>query len=74
MITKFDCVCGNKDVHKAKHYDGMMGYEAIVCKVCGTYYDFDVKGKPRTNKPDEWSRNFVGLPSIAEAEKEEVKA
>jgi transcription elongation factor Elf1 len=61
MIVSFDCKCGNKDASKAKFYDGALGYEAIVCKVCGTYYDFDLEGKPRTNEPDNWSKEFVGL-------------
>lgn len=61
MITAFDCVCGNKDPKKAKFYDGLLGYEALVCKVCGTYYDFDPDGNPRTNPPDDWSRKLVGL-------------
>jgi transcription elongation factor Elf1 len=73
MITAFDCVCGNKDASKAKFYDGALGYEAIICKVCGTTYDFDNEGKPRTNPPDEWSRNFVGLKSLkVKKTKEEV--
>jgi hypothetical protein len=64
MIREFKCTCGNKDPKKAKEYDGSLGYEAIVCKVCGTYYDLDNDGKGRTNPPDEWSLHFVGLPNI----------
>lgn len=61
MIISFNCTCGNNDPKKAKFYDGALGYSAIVCKVCGRVYDFDLEGKPRTNEADEWSRNFVGL-------------
>ena len=63
MIVSFNCTCGNNDPKKAKFYDGALGYEAIVCKVCGRVYDFDLEGKPRTNEADGWSRNFVGLKS-----------
>jgi hypothetical protein len=59
MIIAFDCKCGNKDPKKAKFYDGALGYEAIVCTVCGIYYDFDEQGKPRTNEPDEWSKKYI---------------
>jgi hypothetical protein len=59
MITSFNCTCGNKDPHKAKDYDGCLGYEALICTVCGTYYDFDLNGNPRTNPPDNWSKQFV---------------
>ena len=59
MIISFNCECGNKDPKKAKEYDGALGYEAVICAVCGTYYDFDTEGKPRTNKPDEWSKKFI---------------
>jgi hypothetical protein len=64
MIIAFDCTCGNVDPKKAKFYDGSLGYEAIVCKVCGTTYDFDNDGKPRVNPPDEWSLKFVGLTKV----------
>ena len=66
MITSFNCICGNKDASKVKEYDGALGYSAIVCKVCGTYYDFDTEGLPRTNPADGWSRDFVGLKSPKE--------
>ena len=64
MIPKFTCSCGNTNPKKAKEYDGMLGYEAIVCKVCGKYYDLDENGKGRENKPDDWSRQLVGLPNV----------
>ena len=55
MITKFTCKCGNTDPSKAKHYDGCLGYEAIVCKCCGRYYDTE------EHEADDWSRNFVNI-------------
>lgn len=54
MITKFNCDCGNTNPKKAKEYDGALGYEAIVCTVCGIYYD-----ESGTHKPDEWSKKFI---------------
>jgi hypothetical protein len=59
MITKFTCSCGNNDPKKAKHYDGSLGYEAMICTVCGVYYDFDNDGKFRTNAPDDWSKEYI---------------
>jgi len=59
MITKFTCKCGNTDPKKAHFYDGALGYEALVCKVCGAYYDHDEKGKERYNKPDDFGKQFV---------------
>jgi hypothetical protein len=59
MVVSFSCTCGNTDTSKVKDYDGALGYEALVCKVCGTYYDFDNDGKPRTNPPDEWSKQYM---------------
>jgi hypothetical protein len=57
MITKFTCSCGNTDPSKAKYYDGCLGYEALVCKVCGKYYDGNGE-----HPADDWSKNFVGIP------------
>ena len=37
------------------HYDGALGYEAYVCRQCGTYFDYTEGEHP----PDEWSRAFV---------------
>jgi hypothetical protein len=59
MIIKFNCKCGNDNPKKAKEYDGALGYEAIICTLCGTYYDLDENGKGRTNQPDEWSKKFI---------------
>lgn len=56
MITKFNCSCGNTDPQKAKAYDGCLGYEAIICKVCGRYYDHHDE-----HPADDWSKKIVGL-------------
>ena len=56
MITKFTCTCGNTDPSKAKYYDGCLGYEAIVCKCCGKYYDHTGE-----HEPDDWSKDFVNI-------------
>lgn len=53
-ITKFNCSCGNNNPKKAQAYDGALGYEAIICKVCGSYYDY--MGK---HEADEFSNKFV---------------
>jgi hypothetical protein len=58
MITKFTCDCGNTDPKKAKDYDGSLGYEAMICTVCGTYYD-----ESGTHAPDDWSKQFIGSKS-----------
>jgi len=54
MITKFNCSCGNTDPKKAKHYDGMLGYEAIVCMCCGRYYDYTGE-----HPADDWSKCYI---------------
>ena len=54
MITKFTCSCGNKDPKKAKAYEGMLGYEAIICTECGKYYD-----NTGEHQADEFSKSFV---------------
>jgi hypothetical protein len=59
MITSFNCECGNDNPSKAKEYDGCLGYEALICTVCGRFYDFDLEGNPRTNPADEWSKRFI---------------
>lgn len=38
------------------HYDGALGYEAYVCRQCGTYFDYAEGEHP----PDEWSLAFLG--------------
>lgn len=56
MLIAFSCKCGNNDVKKCKEYDGCLGYEAVVCTVCGRYSDQDEE-----HEPDDWSLKFVGL-------------
>jgi len=54
MITKFICTCGNTNPKKAKSYDGCLGYEALICTCCGTYYDYTGK-----HEPDDWSKKYI---------------
>jgi len=54
MIISFTCSCGNTDPKNAKHYDGCLGYEAIVCTECGTYYDNEGE-----HEPDDFSIDFI---------------
>lgn len=56
MITKFNCSCGNTDPKQAKIYDGCLGYSALICKVCGKYYDHN-----NEYPADDWSKKIVGL-------------
>jgi hypothetical protein len=54
MITKFNCTCGNTDSNKAVLYEGCLGYEAIICKCCGRYYDENDE-----HDADEFSMSFI---------------
>jgi hypothetical protein len=54
MIVSFECPCGNTDPQKAKYYDGCLGYEAVVCTVCGNYFDYN-----GLHIADDWSKQFV---------------
>ena len=54
MIVSFRCKCGTNDPKDAYHYDGALGYEALVCKRCGRYSDYIGE-----NKPDVWSKRFI---------------
>lgn len=54
MILEFNCTCGNTDPAKAKHYDGSLGYECIICLNCGIYRDHEGE-----HGPDEFSRQYV---------------
>ena len=56
MITKFTCTCGNTNPKKAKAYDSLMGYEAIICTDCGRYYDHIGE-----HDADEFSKSYVGI-------------
>lgn len=54
MVTKFDCKCGNNNPSKVYEHDGMLGYEALVCRVCGTYYDHTGE-----HPADDFSKQFI---------------
>ncbi len=54
MVVKYNCKCGNNDPRKVHEYDGALGYEALVCKVCGRYCDHAGE-----YEPDKWSMQFV---------------
>lgn len=58
MITSFNCqFCGNRDPDKVHEYDGMLGYEALVCKVCGAAYDQNGQQPPS----EHWC-GILGIP------------
>jgi len=51
-VTKFKCkFCGNSDPKQTIEIDGGLGYEAIICKKCGAFYD-----QYGSHKADNWSR------------------
>ena len=54
MVTKFNCHCGNHDPKYVYEYDGCLGYEALVCKICGRYYD-----QLGLHKSDDWSEQYI---------------
>jgi len=54
MVTAFKCKCGNTNPKKAKEYEGMLGYEAIICTCCGRYADHN-----GIHEADEFSLNFL---------------
>jgi len=56
MIINFRCKCGNTDPNKSKHYEGSLGYGAVVCKTCGRYSDHT-----GSFEADNWSKEFVGI-------------
>lgn len=44
MNKKQQCLkCGGTDF---KYYDGLLGYEAYICRTCGFYYDHDGVHEP----------------------------
>lgn len=53
-LKNFTCPCGNTNPDKADFYDGSMGYEAIICTVCGAYSDHE-----GDHKPTAWSLTYV---------------
>jgi len=48
------CKCGNTDPSRFAHYDGALGYEAIICKDCGRYSDHE-----KEYEPDDFSKKFI---------------
>lgn len=54
MITKIECKCGNTNPANAHYYDGCLGYDAIICTVCGSYSDHNGE-----HAPDDWSKQFI---------------
>jgi transcription elongation factor Elf1 len=57
MLLNFECdFCDNKDKSLVYEYDGCLGYEALVCRKCGVYYDYQKTGY---YEPDEWSKQFT---------------
>lgn len=62
MITKFSCACGANSPSDAVSYDGHIGYEAIVCRKCGRYWD-----EFGEHEPDKWSKIYV-IPTPTPAE------
>lgn len=56
MINKFNCPCGTNNPNDAKYYDGVLGYEAFVCKKCARTHDFS-----GVHPADDWSKRFVNL-------------
>jgi hypothetical protein len=65
-VTSFNCPCGNKDPKKTYEYDGALGYEAIICTVCGRIHDD--KG---VHPADSFSKQFIKKESFKG--KEELK-
>lgn len=64
-IIHFNCSCGNTDPTKARAYDGALGYEAIVCTVCGRYSDYNGE-----HPADGWSIGYIaGMTCIHATEK-----
>lgn len=55
MITKFECTkCDNKNIAEVIMYDGLLGYEAVICKKCGSYFD-----QNGVNEADDWSNTQI---------------
>lgn len=56
MITKITvpCKCGASEPKDFVEYDGSLGYEAVICKHCGRY--FDLGGSYEAN---EFSRTYL---------------
>lgn len=60
MIEAFHCIyCGADQPSDAKEYDGMLGYEAIVCRKCGSVGDHS-----GSRPPSKWGCDYVGLKEV----------
>jgi transcription elongation factor Elf1 len=55
-VIQFTCSCGNTDPVKTIEYDGALGYEAIVCTICGAYHDHTGE-----HPVDDFSRRLLDL-------------
>lgn len=62
MILKFHCKCGANSADDAIHYDGHVGYEAVICKKCGHYYDHE-----GVHEPDDFSLSIAGITPMLKA-------
>jgi len=58
MIISIDvpCKCGNKNINQFLEYNGLLGYEAIVCKLCARYSDHY-----GFHEAEEFSKKLVNL-------------
>lgn len=54
MIIKCSCDCGNEDTKDFHEYYGYLGYEAVICRKCGKYYDHEGK-----HNVDQFSIRFL---------------
>lgn len=53
-LIEFVCSCGNTDPKKAIEYDGLMGYEAVICTSCSAFADEEGE-----HRADDWSISLV---------------
>ncbi len=54
-LTSFDCHnCDNNDPKQSVLYDGLLGYQAVICSCCGAYGDH-LDSYPA----DEWSLEII---------------
>jgi hypothetical protein len=54
MVTSFTCICGNTDPKKVREYHGALGYEALICRCCGRYYDTE-----GNHDADDFSKPYI---------------
>ena len=62
-ITEFSCKCGNSNAAHVIEYDGSLGYEAIICKQCGSINDY-----AGSHESEPWSLALAGLNNIPAVE------